>query len=35
MDTLSKQRYPDKLELVNASDPYEIPMKDWNDNINM
>ena len=35
MDKESKRRYADKLRLVNGSDPYEVPKKDWNDNIDM
>ena len=34
-DKESKRRYADKLRLVNGSDPYEVPKKDWNDIIDM
>ena len=34
-DKEAKQRYADKLRLVNGSDPYEVPKKDWNDIIDM
>ena len=30
-----KQRYADKLMLISGHDPYEIPKKEWQDNIDM
>ena len=34
-DKESKRRYADKLRLVNGSDPYGVPKKDWNDILDM
>ena len=34
-DADSKKRYADKLELVNGIDPYEIPMNEWQDNVDL
>ena len=35
VDKESKQRYADKLKIINGSDPCELPKKEWEDNIEM
>lgn len=34
-DQLSKDRYGSKLELIEGTDPYEIPKKDWKDDVEL
>ena len=34
-DAECKQRYAEKLKLINGHDPYELPREEWNDNIDM
>ena len=34
-DQLSKERYGSKLELIEGTDPYEIPKKDWKDDVEL
>ena len=35
VDTECKQRYAEKLMLINGHDPYEIRREEWEDNIDM
>lgn len=32
-DANSKERYTEKLSLINGTDPYEVPRDEWEDNI--
>ena len=34
-DAECKQRYAEKLKLINGHDPYELPREEWKDNIDM
>ena len=34
-DAECKQRYAEKLKLLNGHDPYELPREEWKDNIDM
>lgn len=34
-DQLSKERYGSKLERIEGTDPYEIPKKDWKDDVEL
>ncbi|PFX18379.1 hypothetical protein AWC38_SpisGene17251 [Stylophora pistillata] len=34
-DQLSKERYGSKLELIEGTDPYEIPKKEWKDDVEL
>ena len=34
-DAECKQRYAEKLNLINGHDPYELPREEWQDNIDM
>ena len=32
-DSLSKERYREKLKFIGGKDPYEIPMSSWQDDV--
>ena len=32
-DAECKQRYAEKLKLINGHDPYELPREEWKDNV--
>ena len=34
-DAECKQRYSEKLSLINGHDPYELPREEWQDNMDM
>ena len=35
VDSRSRERYAEKLELINGKDPYELPKQAWKDDVDL